>query len=93
MEQTLETKYRPDISLGLLILGIVPYFFTARIDDVYHFDLEPVGGGGSEIKAEASPPTPTSPPTPSSPPAGVNPLSGVQTKTENSPPPKPQGNN
>ncbi len=36
---TIEKSYRADLSLLLLIPGIVPYFFSARLEDKYEFNL------------------------------------------------------
>ncbi len=36
--------YRADPSLLLLLAGIVPYFFSARLDDAYRFSLRPLDG-------------------------------------------------
>ena len=38
-ETKLESSYRADISLLLLLPGIIPYFFSARIEDEYKFIL------------------------------------------------------
>ena len=38
---TIERSLRADASLFLLILAIVPYFFSARLEDQYLFHLEP----------------------------------------------------
>lgn len=38
---TIESQYRADESLVLLILGIVPYFFSARLEDQYIWHLIP----------------------------------------------------
>lgn len=43
VETKLESAYRADISLGLLIPGIVPYFFSARLEDDYKYSLLPTG--------------------------------------------------
>ena len=43
VETRLESNYRADISLGLLIPGIVPYFFSARLEDDYKYTLLPQG--------------------------------------------------
>ena len=43
VETKLESAYRADISLGLLIPGIIPYFFSARLEDDYKFTLLPSG--------------------------------------------------
>ncbi len=44
VETKLESNYRADISLGLLLPGIVPYFFSARLEDDYKYSLLPAGG-------------------------------------------------
>ena len=36
----IERVYRADVSLALLILGIFPYFFSARLEDQYLFTLQ-----------------------------------------------------
>lgn len=41
VETKLESNYRADLSLALLIPGIVPYFFSARLEDDYKFILLP----------------------------------------------------
>jgi hypothetical protein len=38
---TLDRTLRADVSLALLLLAIVPYFFSARLEDQYIFELEP----------------------------------------------------
>ena len=42
----ISSAYRADISLLLLIPGILPYFFSARLEDDYNFQLIPEDGGG-----------------------------------------------
>ncbi len=42
-EIKLESNYRADVSLGLLVPGIVPYFFSARLEDEYKYTLLPDG--------------------------------------------------
>lgn len=37
----IERQYRADLSLLLLIPGILPYFFSARLEDSYEFTLLP----------------------------------------------------
>jgi hypothetical protein len=59
----IDRNYRADLSLALLVLAIVPYFFSARLEDEYHFPLIPEGGfvpeskeaGGSEEGAGPAP--------------------------------------
>ena len=41
-ELTLESSYRADISLLLLLAAIVPYFFSARLEDEYKMPLQPL---------------------------------------------------
>lgn len=41
---TIERRYRADLSLVLLVLAFVPYFFSARLEDQYVFHLIPEGG-------------------------------------------------
>ncbi len=41
VETKIESHYRADISLSLLIPGIVPYFFSARLEDDYKYTLLP----------------------------------------------------
>lgn len=36
---TIEKSYRADLSLLLLIPGIIPYFFSARLEDNYEFGM------------------------------------------------------
>ncbi|WP_447968451.1 PEGA domain-containing protein [Nitrospira sp. M1] len=43
VETKLESAYRADLSLALLIPGIVPYFFSARLEDDYKYTLLPAG--------------------------------------------------
>ncbi len=40
---TIDKHYRADVSLALLLLGIVPYFFSARLEDQYIWPLIPEG--------------------------------------------------
>lgn len=42
IETPLKTSYRADLSLLLLIPGILPYFFSARLEDTYTFPLVPL---------------------------------------------------
>ncbi len=72
---TIESSYRADISLALLILAIVPYFFSARLEDQYKFDLFPINGRQpaekTPVPAKASGPVtpePAEPEVPESPP-------------------------
>ena len=39
IETMISSSYRADLSLLLLIPGIVPYFFSARLEDSYTFPL------------------------------------------------------
>ena len=39
VETKVESNYRADISLALLIPGIIPYFFSARLEDEYKYSL------------------------------------------------------
>ena len=41
VETKVESNYRADISLALLLPGIVPYFFSARLEDEYKYSLIP----------------------------------------------------
>ena len=41
---TIDRTLRADESLVLLLLAIVPYFFSARLEDQYVFPLEPEEG-------------------------------------------------
>ncbi|WP_454061162.1 PEGA domain-containing protein [Candidatus Nitrospira salsa] len=43
VETKIESAYRADLSLALLIPGIVPYFFSARLEDDYKYVLLPAG--------------------------------------------------
>lgn len=43
VETKLESTYRADLSLALLIPGIIPYFFSARLEDDYKYSLLPSG--------------------------------------------------
>ena len=38
---SIDRIYRADVSLALLILGIFPYFFSARLEDQYIFNMLP----------------------------------------------------
>jgi hypothetical protein len=40
----IKKSYRADLSLLLLLAGIVPYFFSARYEDDYRFALRPKAG-------------------------------------------------
>ena len=40
MDTALVSTYKADITLLLLIPGIVPYFFTADLEDTYNFHLQ-----------------------------------------------------
>jgi hypothetical protein len=53
---TIDRSLRADASLVLLLLAIVPYFFSARLEDQYTFTLEPL------TPAPAPEPAPTPPP-------------------------------
>ena len=44
---TINSAYRADLSLLLLIPGILPYFFSARLEDDYNFQLIAEDGDGS----------------------------------------------
>jgi hypothetical protein len=37
----LSSSYRADLSLLLLLAGIIPYFFSARLEDQYTFTMIP----------------------------------------------------
>ncbi len=39
VETKVESNYRADVSLTLLLPGIVPYFFSARLEDDYKYSL------------------------------------------------------
>lgn len=39
IETPITSNYRADLSLLLLLPGIVPYFFSARLEDSYNFPL------------------------------------------------------
>lgn len=39
VETKVESNYRADVSLALLLPGIVPYFFSARLEDDYKYSL------------------------------------------------------
>lgn len=47
---TIKSGYRADASLAWLLAGIIPYFFTARLDETYSFDLEPEISSGIQPK-------------------------------------------
>ena len=62
----------PPVSLALLILAIVPYFFSARLEDHYKFDLFREGGGPppeSTAPAKVAPEPPPAPEPGNNPPA------------------------
>jgi PEGA domain-containing protein len=62
---TIDKSLRADVSLLLLLLVIVPYFFSARFEDQYVFTLEPLPGTvPPEPAAPAAPPAtpPAAPP-------------------------------
>lgn len=40
-DAVIESTYRADVSLLLLLPGIIPYFFSARLEDQYVFHLVP----------------------------------------------------
>ena len=56
---TIDRSLRADISLLLLIAAIVPYFFSARLEDQYVFQLE-----AATPAAPAPAPAPAAPPAP-----------------------------
>ncbi len=65
---TIDRSLRADISLLLLICVIVPYFFSARLEDQYVFELEPLPGTVPPAAAPAPgapAPAPVAPPGPS----------------------------
>ncbi len=39
VETKVESNYRADVSLALFLPGIVPYFFSARLEDDYKYSL------------------------------------------------------
>lgn len=48
----LSSSYRADLSLFLLALGILPYFFSARLEDNYSFSLAKVRPGARPAAKE-----------------------------------------
>ncbi len=60
---TIDRTLRADESLLLLVLAIVPYFFSARLEDQYIFKMEPDLGTKppASPSASATPPAPTNP--------------------------------
>ena len=52
---TIDRAYRADVSLAPLLLAIVPYFFSARLEDQYTFNLEPLAGTVPETTTETVP--------------------------------------
>ncbi len=54
----IEKLYMADISLLALLPGIVPYFFTARLEEGYEFKLRPVPGTIIPTGPRDSPPSP-----------------------------------
>ncbi|MBI4615120.1 MAG: hypothetical protein HY720_16015 [Planctomycetes bacterium] len=53
-DMILQKSYRADVSLVLILFGIIPYFFTARLEERYAVRLEPM--------LVAPPPSPEPPP-------------------------------
>lgn len=49
---TIDRTLRADVSLVLLLLAIVPYFFSARLEEQYVFALEPSEGATAETTSE-----------------------------------------
>ena len=47
IETPVSSAYRADLSLLLLLPGIVPYFFSARLEDSYTFPLVPLTEAGT----------------------------------------------
>ena len=47
IETPVRSAYRADLSLLLLLPGIVPYFFSARLEDSYTFPLVPLTEAGT----------------------------------------------
>jgi hypothetical protein len=58
---TIESTYRADASLVLLLFAIVPYFFSARLEDQYVWPLSPDGTQPTAPAAGAAPAAPTAP--------------------------------
>ena len=52
---TIESSYRADVSLLLLLAAIVPYFFSARLEDQYSFHLVPLPGTMPPVTSAAQP--------------------------------------
>jgi hypothetical protein len=50
---TIDRSLRADVSLLLLLAAIVPYFFSARLEDQYVFELEPEPG--TEVPSASTP--------------------------------------
>lgn len=66
----IDKVYRADLSLLLLLAGIVPYFFTARFEDNYIFKLKPLPGTvPPEKKDTTAPAKPAEPARPAGEPA------------------------
>lgn len=57
-EVILQKAYRADLSLVLILFGVIPYFFTARLEDRYIVQLQPLG---APIPAPAPGPPPLAP--------------------------------
>lgn len=70
----IKKSYRADLSLLLLLPGIIPYFFSARFEDDYRFALKPLPGTTPPPRAGATtgqaPGSSSSPPEDSQAPAG-----------------------
>ncbi len=45
VETKLESSYRADVSLLLLLPGLIPYVFSSRLEDEYKFTLQRNQGG------------------------------------------------
>ena len=77
---TIDKSLRADASLFLLLLVIIPYFFSARFEDQYVFTLEPLPGtkvppeqSGTRLDPETAPPPNLSPPPPNTNPTPPSP--------------------
>lgn len=57
----IKKSYRADLSLLLLLPGIIPYFFSARFEDDYRFVLKPLPGTTPPRAGAATGQAPSSP--------------------------------
>jgi hypothetical protein len=60
-DATIDRTFRADVSLLLLVCAIVPYFFSARLEDQYVWNLLPAEGTQPPAATPATSATPTNP--------------------------------